>query len=134
MGILDNLTGLAGGGQGAGSLAAQAIAMLTSNESGGLAGLVQQFTAAGLGDHVSSWVGTGQNLPISPEQIIQGLGQGRVSQLAAAAGIQPEHAAGQLAQLLPGLIDHLTPNGSMPSGGSLLTQAASLLSALTAKG
>lgn len=75
---------------------------------------------------VSSWVSRGKNLPISPEQIQQGLGDDLLKQLAAQAGLSSEAASGQLADLLPGLIDKLTPDGKMPDA-KLIEQGLNLL-------
>ncbi len=87
--------------------------------SGGLAGLVNMFNQKGLGDVVSSWVSTGKNLPISPDQIQAVLGSSQVQALAAKAGINPQTASAAIAQILPQLVDKATPNGQLPPGGIL---------------
>jgi uncharacterized protein YidB (DUF937 family) len=84
---------------------------------GGLGGLVGKFEQAGLGNVVSSWVGNGQNMPISADQLQSVLGSGAVSDIAAKLGINPADAMGQLSTMLPGIINHLTPNGQAPAGG-----------------
>jgi uncharacterized protein YidB (DUF937 family) len=84
---------------------------------GGLAGLIQTFQKNGLAEVVNSWVSTGKNLPITPDQIKQGLGGDFLSQLAGKAGVPPDLASSQLAQILPDLIDKLTPNGKIETGG-----------------
>ena len=84
---------------------------------GGLSGLVDKFNQAGLGEVVGSWIGKGENLPISADQIASILGSDAVSNVARQLGIDPAQAAGQLSQMLPGLIDQLTPNGAVPQGG-----------------
>lgn len=86
-------------------------------EVGGLSGLMDKFNQAGLGPLIASWVGKGENLPISPEQIASVLGSGPIGNIANQLGIDPAQASVQLAQMLPGLIDQLTPNGSAPEGG-----------------
>ena len=108
------------------SLASAALSMLSSSEGGGISGLAQQFAAKGLGHVVSSWIGTGQNLPISPEQLQSVLGSERVQAIAAKAGISPEAATTGLAQLLPQLVDNLTPNGEVPQG-DLMSKGLELL-------
>jgi uncharacterized protein YidB (DUF937 family) len=70
-----------------------------------------------LGNVISSWISSGQNLPISGDQIASVLGNGTLGNIASQLGIDPAQASGQLAQVLPGLIDKLTPNGSAPAGG-----------------
>jgi uncharacterized protein YidB (DUF937 family) len=93
----------------------------------GLSGLVALFQEKGLGELVSSWVGTGQNLPISSEQLTQALGTDTVHRLANQAGVPPETATQQLAQLLPSLIDHLTPQGHVPEDSQMSQQLQSLM-------
>ncbi len=83
---------------------------------GGLAGLVQQFQQGGLGELVQSWVGTGQNLPVSPEQLQSVLGGDQIGALAQQAGLSTGDLMGQLSQLLPQVVDRLTPDGQLPSG------------------
>jgi uncharacterized protein YidB (DUF937 family) len=99
---------------------------LQNSESGGLGGLVEQFKEKGLGDAVSSWVGTGENLPISAEQISQVLGSGEISRIAEQLGVSPEETSDGLAAVLPQVVDKLTPEGSVPSH-DLLSQGLSLL-------
>ncbi|TAM83011.1 MAG: DUF937 domain-containing protein [Acidobacteria bacterium] len=108
------------------NMANNLIKMLTT-QSGGLGGLVQAFQSKGLGDVVSSWVGTGQNLPISGEQIQSVLGSDTVQQLAAKAGVSPGAAQSALATVLPMVVDRLTPNGSVPEAGGLLSQGLNFL-------
>lgn len=119
MGLLDSvLGGLAQqmGGAGGGQNPLMQIALsLINNQQGGLQGLVEQFTRSGLGQQAQSWVSTGQNLPVSAEQIMQALGGqgGQLQQMAQQFNVSSEQAAGGLAELLPSVIDHLTPNGSV---------------------
>jgi len=86
---------------------------------GGLQGVIQTFKEKGLGDIVSSWVGTGQNLPISGDQLKTGLGADLIGQLASKVGVSPDVATSKLAEILPGLIDKLTPEGKVPESGLL---------------
>lgn len=135
MGLLDNLENQAANSLLGGSSNPMAASLLhmIQNQPGGLQGLVQSFHDKGLGALVSSWVGTGQNLPISGDQIHQVLGSEQVNALAAKAGISPDMAGSAIAQLLPGLVDKLTPNGQVPEHSSVLEIASSLLGSLTAK-
>jgi uncharacterized protein YidB (DUF937 family) len=86
---------------------------------GGHTGLMKAFTDKGVGDVVSSWVGTGANLPISPQQVQQVLGSQRIQQLAQQNGVSPEAVTSALSQALPGLVDKLTPGGKLPDASSL---------------
>ncbi len=133
MGLLDNLENQAVNSLLGGSsnpLAANLLQMIQS-QPGGLQGLVQSFHDKGMGGLVSSWVGTGQNLPVSADQIQQALGSDKVKQLAAAAGISPDAAGSSIAQLLPGIVDKLTPNGQVPEHGNVMEIASSLLKSFT---
>jgi uncharacterized protein YidB (DUF937 family) len=80
-----------------------------------------------MGGLVSSWVSTGQNLPISADQIQNVLGSEQVKELAAKAGISPDVVSSHLAQLLPMLVDKLTPNGQVPQTSSLLEEGMGML-------
>jgi len=124
MGLLDMALGMLGGGQQGqpndpkAMLLQAVVGMLANNsQGGGLQGVLGAFQNAGLGDAVNSWVGTGENQPISADQVQQALGGGQLQQLAEAAGLSHEGAAGHLAEILPNLINQLTPNGQVPEGG-----------------
>jgi uncharacterized protein YidB (DUF937 family) len=104
------------------------IMQLVNNpQTGGLAGLIQSFQNGGMGEIVKSWVSTGQNLPVSAEQIQSALGSEQISNLAAQIGVSPDQMSGQLAQYLPQVVDKLTPDGNVPQGGDLMTQGMELL-------
>ena len=100
----------------------------------GLAGLVQQFAASGLGPQVQSWIGTGANLPVSGDRIQQALGSEKIQQLAQQVGLNPADLSGALAHLLPHAIDQLTPGGQMPAAGGLASALSGLLSSGLLKG
>ncbi len=120
MGLLDSIVGaVTGGGASQGGGGAELIGALLQQFGGnqGLAGLVEQFSKGGLGEVVQSWVSTGQNLPISAEQISQVLGSGQLAELAQQFGVQPDAMAAQLSDQLPNLVDKLTPGGQLPTGG-----------------
>lgn len=105
--------------------------VLGSGQHGGLQGLVQSFESNGLGHIVSSWIGTGENKPISPDQVEQGLGPDRLAAIAGHSGMSMEDTKSGLAKILPNLVDKLTPNGQMPEGG-LLEKGLSFLKGRTA--
>ncbi len=120
MGLLDNIAGKALGALGGeaqkGDLLQEVVGLLTSRQTGGLGGLVEQFKSKGLGDIANSWVGTGQNMPISAAHVQQGLGADVVNQLAAKAGIPADQVSALLARFLPQVVDKLTPDGQIPQG------------------
>ncbi len=78
---------------------------------GGVQGIVAQLEQQGLGSTVRSWVGTGANQPITPDQVHQAFGSDTVKQIAARLNITPEDLAAKLSQVLPQAIDKLTPGG-----------------------
>ena len=124
MGLLDSVIGAVvnsqGGSQpGGGDLMGAIVGMLGQGNAGGLgglAGLVEKFQQGGLGDVVGSWVSTGQNLPVSADQLGGVLGSDMVSGLARQMGVNPGDLLGQLSQMLPQVVDKLTPNGQLPQG------------------
>jgi uncharacterized protein YidB (DUF937 family) len=109
---------------------ATSLLHMINNTPGGLSGMLQSFHDKGLGGLVSSWVGTGQNLPISADQIQHVLGSDQLKELAGKAGISPDIASNALTQLLPTLVDKLTPNGELPQHSSLLEMGMSILNCL----
>jgi uncharacterized protein YidB (DUF937 family) len=119
MGLFDSVLGaVTGQVQQQGGLANVLGGLLSDNgEMGGLGGLVEKFKQGGMGDQVNSWIGNGENMPISAEQISQILGSDTVRNIASQLGIDPDQATQQLSAMLPGLIDKLTPNGQAPEGG-----------------
>lgn len=123
-GAAGGLGGLLGGLLGGG---AQVQQQAGTQMAGGLGNLTDMLSQLGLGEQVKSWVGTGENMPVTAEQIQNTLGQnGTLGQIASQAGVSETDAAGGLAELLPGLINKLTPNGQINAGditsilGSLL--------------
>ena len=108
-------------------LAQAAIAMLNDPRVGGIQGLAQRLQQAGLGDVVNSWIGTGQNRPIGPRQLEEAL-PGEVTDISQQAGVPPQQGGSLLAQLLPRLINHLTPNGQVPAGPEASCEACSATS------
>ena len=129
MSLLDLALGaLAGRQSGDNNALLQSVLQLVDNpQNGGLEGIIQSFQQGGLGEIVNSWVSTGQNLPISAEQIQSILGGVSLSGLAAQRGVSPEQASDSLADMLPQLIDQMTPDGKVPQGGDLLTQGLDML-------
>ncbi|KVN33998.1 hypothetical protein WJ63_03890 [Burkholderia pyrrocinia] len=123
MGLLDIVGGLIGGQAGGNSQSALLSAALEfiNNQPGGLNGLIEKFKAGGAGDIIGSWVGTGENQPISPDTLQNVLGSDAIGALASKVGIDPGQASGILAQVLPHVVNGATPNGEVPAGGQLDT-------------
>ena len=108
MGLFD---GLLGGVVGAGMVS---VVNSLLEQHGGLQGLVNQFQQNGLGDTVNSWVGTGPNQSISPDQVHQALGPDLLQQLSAKSGLSVQDLAQKLSQILPQAVDTMTPGGQVP--------------------
>jgi uncharacterized protein YidB (DUF937 family) len=132
MGLFESLAGaVLGGGDKTQMLTSLASSLIANHSSGqGLNGLVQQFEGAGLGHLVQSWIGNGQNLPITAQEVEQVLGNQFVQQFAQQHGIPLATASSAIAQLLPQLVNHATPDGQVPSQ----TNMASILSGLLGGG
>lgn len=117
------LNDLLGGGQanaaGGGSLVAVAGQLI--QQAGGVQGLASMLHQGGLGEAVQSWIGTGANQPVSGEQLGQALQNGglgsAVQEAADKLGVDPGQLLGQLSQVLPHAVDHLTPDGQAPAEG-----------------
>ena len=118
-GVLGSLMGGgmggAGGGMGGGGMGAMGGGM----GGGGLGGLVSQFEQAGLGHIAQSWVGNGQNQPVSPSQLQSVFGQDQVNTMANQAGMEPNDFLSQLSQHLPNAVHAATPNGQLPDEGTV---------------
>jgi uncharacterized protein YidB (DUF937 family) len=144
MGILDTVLGVIKGQvannaapgaavSGDNHLLESVIGLLTDPQTGGVSGLVDKIAAGGLGDQVASWVGTGNNLPITAEQIQKVLGSSFVQDLAQKMGINTTDVASSLAGLLPQVVDKLTPDGQVPADNKLLELGLAGLKGLLAK-
>lgn len=129
MDILDSAKSVLGGGDNKQNVLLSIIMNLIGGQSSGLNGLIGQFNSKGLGEVISSWVGTGQNLSVSPNQIQSVLGDDTVQDMAAKTGLDNNALTGQLSNLLPQIIDKLTPDGKVPEG-DILSKGQDLLGEL----
>jgi uncharacterized protein YidB (DUF937 family) len=123
---LSNLLGGLGGAEGADAAAnptaaTQGIQQLLSQE-GGVNGLIEKLRAGGLGPQVDSWVSTGENEPVAPNELAGALGPDTVNSLASSTGLSIQSLLPLLAGLLPMIINHLTPNGTTPQPGEAANQ------------
>lgn len=126
---------LGGGGQSqTQNLVAGVLGMLQNSNTGGLSGLVEKFQNSGLGDVAASWVGKGDNKPVSPDQVVAVLGQDQVNELAKQAGIPEEKGAEVLSQVLPSVVNEMTPDGEVPEPHKLGTLAKVVLGGLGVAG
>ena len=127
MDIMDTLKSAVGGGDQKNDLMSTVMGLLGGQ--GGLNGLVSQFASKGLGDVIGSWIGTGQNKSISPDQLQNVLGSDVLGGLASKLGLNVNDLSSQLSNLLPGVVDKLTPEGKVPEG-DILSQASDMLGGL----
>ena len=124
MGLLDEVISMAGvgGGQQQVQHATALTAILgyvNSPQVGGIAGLQKMFQQGGLGGVFSSWLGSGQNMPVSADQLQNVLHSGAFQEVAQKAGIDPTQLTGMMSTLLPHLVDKMTPNGQVPDTSTL---------------
>ena len=129
-GLLQNVLG-ASVQQGQGSMMQAALQILEQN--GGLPGIISKFEHGGMADQVGSWVGTGANMPISGAQLQEILGSGSMGEIAQRLGMSHGDASSGLAQVLPHLIDKLTPAGQIPADhGDIVERARAMLEKMNA--
>jgi uncharacterized protein YidB (DUF937 family) len=129
-GLLENVLGI-GAQQSQGSMLQVALQVLEQN--GGLPGILSKFEHGGMADHVGSWVGTGANMPISGAQLQEILGSGSIGEIAQRLGMSHGDASSGLAQVLPNLIDKLTPTGQIPADhGDIVERARAMLEKMNA--
>jgi uncharacterized protein YidB (DUF937 family) len=114
------LGGLMGGAQGNQSTALTGILQqVLSSDGGGVASVISRFEAAGLGSHAQSWVSTGENMPVSADQIGKVFSAEQIQGWAAQAGTTPDKMCVVLAEALPHAVDHVTPNGQVPEPNAM---------------
>jgi uncharacterized protein YidB (DUF937 family) len=127
MSLFGSLLGKTGGEDGQQSVPQLLMSMFARQGGSGLQEFIQKLQAGGLADAVSSWIGTGENQQVAPEQVHQALGDEQVSAMAQQTGMDKSDLLSQLAQHLPGIVDRLSPNGQLPNGSDLLAQGMNFL-------
>src|SRR5215472_638687 len=132
MGLLDSILGAVSGQSGASGEANPLIGIVGGllTQSGGLQGLANKFAQSGQGNAFQSWVGMGENQPISSDQVQTALGSDQVKALAAKMGIDPAQASNFLAEYLPKIVDKLTPEGKVDAAADHQQGLAALLPSL----
>jgi uncharacterized protein YidB (DUF937 family) len=114
------------GGGGLGGMLGGMLGGGAASGAGGLGGLLQQMANTGYGEHAQSWVGTGQNMPIGPDDLQQILGRDGIAQIARQAGVSEADASQGLSALLPEVVNHATPGGEVPDVESLMATMSDL--------
>ncbi len=140
MGLLDDVLSMAKGSLSCGGVPpeqhatglAAILEYVNSPQVGGVAGLQKMFQQGGLGHVISSWIGTGQNVPVSADQLQNVLHSGALQQVAQKAGIDPTQLTGMMASLLPHLVDKMTPNGEVPNASTLQSMLKGLTGSASA--
>ena len=130
MDILNTVKSALGGGDKQNNLLSSVMGLIGGQ--GGLNNLISQFGAKGLGDVIGSWVGTGKNLPVSPDQLKSALGDDTVKNIASKLGMDSNAVTSQLSNLLPDVVDKLTPDGKVPEG-DMLSKGMEMLGGLFGK-
>ena len=127
---LGSLLGSAQGAQGLPGILTQVLGATEGGTGGGLPMLISTLENAGLGAHVQSWIGGGENMPVSAEQIASAFPAEKLQAWAQQAGTTPEALSQILAQALPHAVDHATPDGQVPAEGTPVPDLAGVVARL----
>ena len=130
MDILNTIQSALGGGDKKDDLMSSVMGLLGGQ--GGLDKLIGQFASKGLGDVIGSWVSTGKNLPVSGDQLQSVLGKDTINNLASKLGMDKGALTSQLTNLLPNVVDKLTPDGKVPEG-DIMSKGMDILGGLLGK-
>ena len=130
MDILNTIQSSLGGGNKKDDLMSTVMGLLGGQ--GGLNNLISQFASKGLGDVIGSWVSTGKNLPVSGDQLQSVLGKDTINNLASKLGMDKGALTSQLTNLLPDVVDKLTPDGKVPEG-DIMSKGMDILGGLLGK-
>jgi len=124
--VLSMLSSRGTRGGGLGDILGQVLGGAGGGQAGGLGGLLAQLQRAGFGEQADSWVSRGANKPISPDAITQVFGRDGLEQVSRRAGLSPDDASRGLSELLPEVIDRMTPDGDVPDADALTRSVADL--------
>ena len=130
MDILNTIQSALGGGDKKDDLMSSVMSLLGGQ--GGLDKMIGQFASKGLGDVIGSWVSTGKNLPVSGDQLQSVLGKDTINNLASKLGMDKGALTSQLTNLLPNVVDKLTPDGKVPEG-DIMSKGMDILGGLLGK-
>ena len=128
MGLLDSIKGMLGQSGGGKDVMSQLAGMLTGKggDGLGLSRLLEQFKGAGLGDKADSWVGTGENQPLSPAEVQKAIGDDRLAKMSKQTGQSVGSLTTDLSKMIPDAVNKLTPDGKVPDPGDLMNMAKNL--------
>jgi len=122
------LGGLAGSGPAFAGILTQLVGAAEGANAGGIPGLIAQFENAGLGSQIQSWIGGGENLPVTADQVTAALPPEQLAAWSEKLGVPQEQLAQMLAEILPHAVDHATPAGIIPTQSSSAPDLSGLLS------
>ena len=128
MGLLDSIKGMLGKSGGGKDVMSQLAGMLTGKGGDGLGleRLLEQFKGAGLGDKADSWVGTGENQPLTPAEVQKAIGDDRLATMSKQTGQSVGSLTTDLSKMIPAAVNKLTPDGKVPEPGDLMNMAKNL--------
>jgi len=128
MGLLDSIKGMLGKSGGGKDVMSQLAGMLTGKGGDGLGleRLLEQFKGAGLGDKADSWVGTGENQPLTPDEVKKAIGDDRLATMSKQTGQSVGSLTTDLSKMIPAAVNKLTPDGKVPEPGDLMNMAKNL--------
>ena len=128
MALLDSIMGMLGKGGGGKDVMSQLAGMLTGKggDGMGLSRLLEQFKGAGLGDKADSWVGTGENQPLTPDEVKKAIGDDRLATMSKQTGQSVGSLTTDLSKMIPAAVNKLTPDGKVPEPGDLMNMAKNL--------
>jgi uncharacterized protein YidB (DUF937 family) len=128
MGLLDSIKGMLGKSGGGKDVMSQLAGMLTGKGGDGLGleRLLEQFKGAGLGDKADSWVGTGENQPLTPDEVKKAIGDDRLATMSKQTGQSVGSLTTDLSKMIPAAVNKLTPDGKVPDPGDLMNMAKNL--------
>jgi uncharacterized protein YidB (DUF937 family) len=118
-------------GDKAGSLLSSLLSLITDQSRGGLAGFLERFRQVGLGSAADSWVGSGDKIPLSNEQVEAALGVETTNEMSRQAGVDAETTKSALGTMIPSVVDSLTPDGTVPTENDLLSRIGGFLSGVS---
>jgi len=128
MGLLDSIMGMLGKSGGGKDVMSQLASMLTGKGGDGLGleRLLEQFKGAGLGDKADSWVGKGENQPLSPAEVEKAIGDDRLAKMSKQTGQSVGSLTTDLSKMIPAAVNKLTPDGKVPDPGDVMNMAKNL--------
>ena len=128
MGLLDSIMGMLGKSAGGKDVMSQLASMLTGKGGDGLGleRLLEQFKGAGLGDKADSWVGKGENQPLSPAEVQKAIGDDRLAKMSKQTGQSVGSLTTDRSKMIHAAVNKLTPDGKVPDPGDVMNMAKNL--------